>query len=248
MKRIFDWQVVLGIILITMSALVYLLHYLIFRDARHIFIYLIGDIAFVFLEVFLVTLVVHNLLTMRERRERLRKLNMVIGAFFSEVGTELMKSLSIFDPDSDSISRRLRISGEWTGTEFARARREILGRTVVIDHRKGDLEIVKKFLVGKRGFLLGLLENPNLLEHESFTNLLWAVFHLTEELDKRRSLKGLPEPDYRHLAGDVKRVYGLLIGEWLAYLKHLQSDYPYLFSLAVRTNPFDDEASVEVKS
>jgi len=30
--------------------------------------------------------------------------------------------------------------------------------------------------------LLGLLGNPNLLEHDSFTDLLWAVFHLMEEL------------------------------------------------------------------
>jgi hypothetical protein len=30
-------------------------------------------------------------------------------------------------------------------------------------------------------------------------------------------------------------------------MKHLKADYPYLFSLAVRTNPFDANASVEVK-
>ena len=29
--------------------------------------------------------------------------------------------------------------------------------------------------------------------------------------------------------------------------EHLKNDYPYLFSLAVRTNPFDPNASVEVK-
>jgi hypothetical protein len=30
-------------------------------------------------------------------------------------------------------------------------------------------------------------------------------------------------------------------------MKHLKANYPYLFSLAVRTNPFDTNASVEVK-
>ena len=91
------------------------------------------------------------------------------------------------------------------------------------------------------------MENPNLLEHESFTNLLWSVFHLTEELIHRRNLKDLPESDYQHLAGDIKRVYHLLILEWLDYMKHLKNNYPYLFSLAIRTNPFDDNACVEVK-
>ena len=95
-KKIFNWQVVLGVILIMLSASVYYIHFLIFRDARHIFIYLIGDIAFVFLEIFLVTLVVHGLLAHREKQALFRKMNMVIGAFFSEVGRELIKFLIVF--------------------------------------------------------------------------------------------------------------------------------------------------------
>jgi len=51
--------------------------------------------------------------------------------------------------------------------------------------------------------VLRLLENPNLLEHEAFT-------------------------------------------EWLSHMEHLKSDYPYLFSLAVRSNPFDPNASIAV--
>jgi hypothetical protein len=46
---------------------------------------------------------------------------------------------------------------------------------------------------------------------------------------------------------DIKRVYQLLVREWLSHMEHLKSDYPYLFSLAVRTNPFNPEASAEVK-
>ena len=109
------------------------------------------------------------------------------------------------------------------------------------------MEVLKNFLTGKRSFLLGLLENPNLLEHESFTDLLWAVFHLTEELNSRADTTGLPDTDYEHLSGDIKRAYVLLISEWLSYMKHLKVDYPYLFSLAVRTNPFDPDALPEVK-
>ena len=29
-------------------------------------------------------------------------------------------------------------------------------------------------------------------------------------------------------------------------MEHLKTDYPYLFALAVRTNPFDPDARVEV--
>ena len=89
MKR-FSWQIVLGLSLIVLSIVFYLIHYVIFRDPHHIFIYMIGDIAFVFVEVLLVTLIIHRLLDEREKRARLEKLNMVIGTFFSEVGTRLV--------------------------------------------------------------------------------------------------------------------------------------------------------------
>ena len=55
------------------------------------------------------------------------------------------------------------------------------------------------------------------------------------------------ESDYTHLAGDMKRVFTLLVYEWLAYMKHLKDNYPYLFSLAMRTNPFDETASPVVR-
>jgi hypothetical protein len=101
--------------------------------------------------------------------------------------------------------------------------------------------------MGKRNFMLRLLENPNLLEHETFTELLMAVFHLTEELGHRQSCSELCQADRNHFGGDIKRAYLLLIYEWLGYMKHLKQNYPYLFSLALRTNPFDPEASVEVR-
>jgi len=39
----------------------------------------------------------------------------------------------------------------------------------------------------------------------------------------------------------------MLLQEWLSYLQHLQVDYPYLFSLAARTNPFDRTASAAIE-
>lgn len=91
-----------------------------------------------------------------------------------------------------------------------------------------------------------MLENPNLLEHDSFTNTLWAVFYLAEELSKRGNFDRLPQTDLEHLAKDVKRSYQNLIGEWIDYIEHLKESYPYLFSLAIRTNPFDKSASVVI--
>jgi len=246
MKHADRWQWWLGAILIALSVAVYYIHYAIFRDAHHIFIYLVGDIAFVFVEVLMVTLVIHRLLTGREKRILLKKLNMVIGAFFSEVGTELAKLLLMFDNNATAVGRRLMISADWSRRDFDSACRYIAGYEGDIDCGKGDLETLKHFLATKRDFLLNLLENPNLLEHESFTDVLWAVFHLTEELGRRTDVRSLPATDLKHLAGDITRVYRVLLVEWLRYMRHLRRDYPYLFSLAVRTNPFNPNVTVEV--
>lgn len=94
--------------------------------------------------------------------------------------------------------------------------------------------------------MLTLMENPNLLEHAAFTDLLWAVFHLIEELQARQSLERLPESDLDHLSGDLKRVVNHLLTEWLSYMWHLRTEYPYLYSLAVRMNPMNPDARPEV--
>ena len=239
----FKWQIVLGAFLIVLSITLYLLHYVIFRDVHHIFIYMIGDIAFVPIEVLLVTLIIHRLLGEREKRARLEKLNMVIGAFFGEVGSRLLAYFSDFDPELDNIRKDLIVTSDWSEEEFSGVRERLRNHKYEVEIQKVDLESLRAFLVGKRDLLLRLLENPSLLEHESFAQLLWAVCHLTEELGYREDLGQLPDTDYEHLAGDMKRAYTLLVYEWLAYMRHLKDDYPYLFSLAMRTNPFDQNAS-----
>jgi hypothetical protein len=242
MKR-FGWQILLGSSFILLSAILYLIHYSIFRDSHHIFLYLIGDIAFLPVQVLLVTLIIDQLLSIREKRAMLKKMNMVIGSFFSEVGTQLLKSFSDFASHEDQIKKDLFENNDWSNKAFSNINKHLKGYDYRVESQKGDLENLKNFLLEKRAFLLGLLENPNLLEHESFTELLWAVFHLTEELAFRIDLKQLPNTDTQHLSGDIKRAYVLLISEWLAYMKHLRDSYSYLFSLAARMNPFDPKAS-----
>jgi len=246
MKR-YNWHLLLALSLIALSASIYLLHFSIFRDARHIFLYLIGDIAFLPIQVLLVTLIIEKLLNEREKRQMLKKLNMVIGVFFSEVGTRLLKLFSDFSPRSEDIRNNLIVTNDWSNKSFSGMQKRLKSYDYGVESQKGNLEDLKGFLMGKKEFLLVLLENPNLLEHETFTELLWAVFHLAEELSFRPDVRHLSDPDYQHFSGDIKRVYVLLIAEWLAYMKHLKDNYPYLFSLAVRTNPFDPAASPEIK-
>ena len=235
------WQIILGASLVLASAIFYYIHFLIFDDPHHIFIYMLGDIAFVFVEVLLVTLIIHRVLAVQEKKTRLQKLNMVIGAFFSEVGTNLLRTLGSWDPETDGLQKKL------SGQKFPAIRKALLDHDYRIDDSEKDWQSLKEFLSARRDFLLRLLENQNLLEHETFSDLLWAVFHLTEELEARKTLDGLPEADMRHLVGDAKRAYGKLAMQWLAYMGHLQLLYPYLFSLSLRTNPFDKDADATIQ-
>jgi hypothetical protein len=246
MKR-YRWQILLGLALILASILLYLIDYEVFGGARSIFIFIMGSIAFVPVEVLLVTLIINGLLSQREKKTRLEKMNMVIGSFFSEVGTLLLTYFSDFDPELAAIRKHLIVTNNWSDEEFVAVSKRLRNYDYKVEIRKIDMEGLKGFLVSKRDFLLRLLENPALLEHETFTELLRSVFHFSEELERREKVTGLTDSDYEHLTDDVNRAYTLLVQQWLEYVKYLKDNYPYLFSLAMRTNPFDQTASPFVK-
>ena len=98
----------------------------------------------------------------------------------------------------------------------------------------------------KKENLLTMFANPSLLENSRFTSMLWAVYHLMDEIINREDLSALPPSDLKHIAGDMERAYRLLVVEWLYYMDHMKNKYPYLFSLAVRKNPFFEKKSVVV--
>jgi hypothetical protein len=209
---------------------------------------MLGDLAFLPIEVLLVTIIVHRLLDVREKRTRMERLNMVIGAFFSEMGMQLLRSFAEFDASCRQIEECLAVGAEWKEEDFRRAEKTVEGYECAIGRDDLQLEEMREFLLSKRAFLLALLENPTLMEHETFTDLLWAVFHLTEELKYRYILEDLPDLDHEHLCGDIARGYRLLLKEWLVYMEHLKDNYPYLYSLAVRMNPLNPYASPVITS
>jgi hypothetical protein len=245
MKRVISARRIAFLLLI-ISLLLYGLDYYFFGGGAIIAAGFLGNLAFLPLYVLFVTLIIEKVLKERERHAIRQKLNMVIGVFFSEVGTAMLRDCLGFVLNPGELSNALAVTPHWTYLDFRKAADYLHKHSIDVESRQEDLTALKKFLVEKRGFMLVLLENPNLLEHNEFTDLLWAVFHLIEELEARRSLEGLSSADLDHLSGDIKRAYSLLLREWLAYIQHLKQDYPYLFSLAVRTNPLNPDARAEI--
>ena len=183
------------------------------------------------------------MLTRRDKKARNEKLNMVTSLFFSEIGNRLLTYFVALDPHAASLRKELVVSNDWSAADFLKVNQLLKNHKYNIDIEKIRQEELKTFFDDKVDLLLRLLENPALMERESFTETIRAVFHFRDELLLRHDISQLPESDKKHLVGDMTRAYRLLAQQWLDYMRHLSDNYPYLFSLAMRTNPFDLNAS-----
>jgi len=187
------------------------------------------------------------MLSRHEHQARHRKMHLIIGVYFSEVGTKLLAICAQADPSLAQFREQLAIKDHWTERDFQQANKGIRPHAFKADESKIELAGLHEFLASRRQSLVSLLENPITLEQENFTGHLQAVFHLTEELSAREDLINIPPPDHKHLGGDLNRAYNSLVRQWLPYMAYLRHNYPYLYSLSVRTNPFNPEASPTVQ-
>ncbi|HLP47141.1 MAG TPA: hypothetical protein VK469_14405 [Candidatus Kapabacteria bacterium] len=246
MKKKHKWYLLLAGVLISTSLLFYSLQVVIFNKVPDTLFYLFQDMAFLPISVLIVTLIIDKLLKRREKRALHNKLNMVAGNFFIEMGNQLLRMMVAFDCNSEELMKTLN-DKTWPD-EFAKS---ALGRirkhAFQLDLKRGDVAGLKTFLLGKRENLMRMLENPNLLEHEKFTDILWAISHLTEELSLRENLQQLHANDEEHLLVDIKRAFFHVIVEWVDYMNHLKQNYPYMFSLALRNSPFEKNPKIELE-
>jgi hypothetical protein len=227
-----------GIILVLLSIATYTAHYCIFKDAHHLAIFLLEDIAFVFLEVLLVSLIIHRMIEADAARSRLEKLNMVIGAFFTQVGNYLLRTCVENDPNISDYRSKLIFDQDVSFKELNRKFESVQKFDAKVNTDRETLLDIRNFLMQAKDFQLRLVENPVILEHEQFSELLRSVLHLTEELVARMDIREISDKDLDHVMNDLARCYKNLVKEWFRYVLHMQKEYPYLFSFVVRTNPF----------
>jgi hypothetical protein len=177
---------------------------------------------------------------------------MLMSTFFSEVGNDLISQLSSVNKYTAN-TENLKLIKNWDDKDYDAKLAELKSTSIDFqadvpkEEREEFLENLRVFLASKREFIINLMTNPNLLEKEEFTGLITAILHLDEELEHRKDLALVQDADFGHLNGDMQRVYGKLVYEWVYYLKYLNKHYPYMIALIVRTNPFDADADVYVK-
>jgi voltage-gated potassium channel len=206
-----------------------------------------GKIFTIFLIIFgigtfltIVSSIAQVLINQQQNKVRARRLNMIIGVFFTEIGNQLLHIFAQYDPQINELRQVCLINQDCTEADFTNLKKRLQKHDFTIDPKLMDLNTITDLLVNKSDVLLRQIENPDLVEHQSFTDLLWAVVHLRDELITRKNLANLPETDIEHLVNDIKRAYSALVERWVEYVQHLKRSYPYLFSLVLRTNPFSE--------
>lgn len=167
-----------------------------------------------------------------------RRLNMLIGVFFTEVGNQLLHIFTSYDPNINSVRQDFIVTAQWSAKDFEQLQKKLSNYKYTIVPKLLDLEMLYRSLRDKGDLLVRQLENADFIENEAYAELLWAVVHLRDELAARPTFYNLPENDIAHIVVDAQRVYTLLAKQWLDYMQFLKAHYPFLFSFASRTNPF----------
>ena len=252
MSKRLSWKVKFSIVMILLIIIIYGSNYLVLGDGEHIISYVWTHLGFIPVDILLVAFLLDEIIERKEKEAILEKLDMLMSTFFSEVGNELISQLSTANKYK-AITENLKSIKDWDEKDFDNKLAELKDASldfqvdIPAEEREEFLENLRTLLVSKREFIINLINNPNLLEKEEFTELTNAILHLDEELEHRKDLALVNDTDFGHLNGDMKRVYDKLVYEWVYYLKYLYKNYPYMIALIIRTNPFDDDADVYVK-
>ncbi|MDO5824652.1 hypothetical protein [Methanobrevibacter sp.] len=245
------WKIKFSILMVILIIIIYGSNYLVLGDGEHIISYVWTHLGFIPVDILIVAFLLEEIIEKKEKEAVFEKLDMLMSTFFSEVGNELISQLNEVNKYK-TTTENLKTIKTWTDKDYENKLNELKSShinflaDVASENREEFLENLRDLLADKREFIINLINNPNLLEKEEFTNLMNSILHLDEELEHRKDLALVNESDFQHLNVDMDRVYNILIREWIYYLKYLNKNYPYMIALMIRTNPFDKDASVYV--
>ena len=232
------WELKISIVLIAISIFFYTVNYLTFHDSNFIERYILVQLGFLPISVLLVSVILNSLIAQRERIAKREKLNIVIGSFFADIGKDLLRYLTKYDPKAENIAKEVMYIEDLDDQQIEKLKENIKEREYVVNFKSIHIYELKKFLLDNKEFSVNLLDNPVIIEHETFTDLLWNVLHVTEELRRIIDLESISDEEYRDIKGDIENLYFLLSYEWINYVHYLKSAYPHIFIYEAKTNPF----------
>ena len=228
MKKI-RYYFVISFILIALSSIMFFIHYLIFGQALNTAYYSLMNLCFIPINSLVVTIILEKLIDYRAKKDRIEKINMLVGIFFTEVGGKLMHLII----DSDKDAKNYITNFE----DLNKIKKCLYEYNYKVDMKYIDLCAIKNILVERNNLFVTLISNESILQHQIFTDLLMSVIHLRDEIifmekDKDSGF------NINHLENDVIRVYKNISIQWISYLEYLSKSYPFLYNNAIRVNPF----------
>ncbi len=230
-------NIILVVILTISSIAIYFIQYHVFNRASETLFYLFQDLAFIPIQVLIVTLIINRFINILEKRKKQKKINVIISSFFIDAGINILMTLSQFNQNHNKVCGIIRID-EMLSNKESVVKKEVNEFKYHFYADPNKLEELDIIMTENKGLLLNLLGNSNLLEHDSFTDMLWAVFHVGDELRARGDVQKLAQLDIDHLSIDLLRAYSAMIMEWISYIIYLRDEYPFLYAAAIKKNPF----------
>lgn len=231
-KKYFN-KLTIALGLLALSGLMLLGFWLYTGELTYISKYFYIHLAFLPIHALVLGLILDELIQLREKMERRKRLNMFLGIFFRQMGIDIMLNLLNLVENRDELEDRLLVDKSWTARRFARARRELAGLKLQVSPNARMLASLMEILASREDEIIAMTRNPLMLEFGSLHHCLLTLFHLIEESHFRGPVEKLRPEVLKHLAQDAGKSLTNLAGLWLAYLEHLKDEHPVLFGFQV---------------
>lgn len=158
---------------------------------------------------------------------------MLTSSFFSDGGTDLMRKLLSCLVDPGEAAPLIDVRSSWDAQRFAAARESVRGADLSMRCSVGGLREIQRMRKAEPYVDAGHRLEPCIARtRREFTDMLWSVFHLTDEFNYRGNLDELPAAHLGHLNEDAERALRRLLLELAVQRRHLEEEYPYLFAVA----------------
>ena len=215
-------NVIIISVLLAISACIYGMQILIFKDMRNTEFYIFQDMAFIPISIAITTVVVGELLDINNKRDSRQKTRMLTSTFFSDIGFELMSMLALVSNIDEELLHTINDT-ELSDSDKITA---IKNSGLTVNADMGIYTIISDVIIASKTDILILSSNPMLYDHEYFSDLLWELLHLMDEFRLRGDYVKLTPNDLTELNSDFAQVLELLLINWVVNAKYLKEIYP----------------------
>lgn len=221
------------IALCVLSALIYILQIVIFKDPKTTFFYLFQDLAFLPVSIAIATVAVGAVLDEREKNERIAATRMLRSSFFTSIGAVMIRQMMEGVAEKEKVKEvhplLQGLGAQSSMKQIQQRQQQILSADIRITLNQKIYDGVNQMIVDEHTDLLVLSSNSSLLEAECFTKMLWGIFHLYDEYRLRGSYEKLSRSDIEHLESDFSDVFRLLLANSVENTCWLAKTYPNFY-------------------